>query len=69
MRGYRGCKRTPKSFDLSTIRAKSVKFWAKSMKLLTKYLKFWGNCLKIRIKMKANVVCFEKLAPNVGRIT
>jgi len=29
----RGCKRTTKSFDLSKIRAKSLKIWAESLKI------------------------------------
>jgi len=58
-----GCKRTPKSFDLSKIRAKSLKIrakslkiWAKSMLKFPKYLKIWANYLKIRAKMAPNVV-------------
>ena len=31
-RGYSGCKRTPKSFDLLKTWAKSLKIWAKSLK-------------------------------------
>jgi len=56
-----GCKR--KSFDLSKIRAKSLKIrakslkiWAKSMLKFPKYLKIWANYLKIRAKMAPNVV-------------
>jgi len=54
--GGGGCKRTQKSFDLSKIRAKSVKIRAKAMKMFGKYLDFWANYLKIRIKMAPNVV-------------
>jgi len=46
----RGCKRTPKSFDLVKIREKSLKIrekfveiWTKSLKAFTKSLKMWAN--------------------------
>ena len=59
-RGCRGCKRTPKSFDLSTIREKSTKRFAK-------YLKFWANYLQIWIKMALNVVSFLKIGAQRGK--
>ena len=36
---------------------------SQSMKMFAKYLKFWANYLKIRIKMAPNVVWFWKIAP------
>jgi len=39
----RGCKRTPRSFDLSKIRVKFLKIWAKSLKFQAKYLKIWAK--------------------------
>jgi len=50
-----GCKRTTKGFDLSKIRAKSLKILAKSLKI-------WA-------KMVPNVVSYQKMAPNVCRKT
>jgi len=41
--GCRGCKSTPKSFDLVKIPKKSVEIWAKSLKTFTKSLKIWAN--------------------------
>jgi len=49
----RGCKRTPKSFDLSKIRAKSLKIWAKPLNI-------WAKFLKTRAEMVPNVVCLQK---------
>jgi len=49
-RGCRECKRTPKSFDLLKIRAKSLKIRAKSLKIWAKSLKIWAKSLKIRTK-------------------
>jgi len=54
-REFRGCKRTPKSFGWSQIRAKSLKIRAKSLKLWTKFLKIWVKPLKILEKMATNV--------------
>jgi len=39
-RGYRGCKRTPKSFDFVKIRAKFFKILAKSVKFWAKWFLF-----------------------------
>ena len=47
-----GCRRNPRSFDLSKNRAKSLKIWAKTMKMFAKYLKIWTNYLKIRQKWR-----------------
>jgi len=52
-RGCRGCKRTPKSFDLSKIRAKALNIWAKSLKIWAKFLKIHSN--SIRAKMATSV--------------
>jgi len=64
--GCRGCNSTPKSFDLSKIRVKSLKICAKSMKMFARYLKFWANYLKIRIKIAPNVVWFLKIGAQRG---
>jgi len=50
-RGCRGCKHTPKSFDLSKIQRKSLKIWAKT--------------LQIRAKMAPDVAWFQKLTHTV----
>jgi len=57
------CKRTPKSFDLLKIWAKSLKNWAKSLNIWAKfvnsqekYLKILTNYLQIRAKIAPNVV-------------
>ena len=56
----RGCKRTPKSFDLSKIRAKSLKIWEES-------LKNRQNLWKLHAKMATNVVWLQKMATNICR--
>ena len=74
--GVGGCKRTPKTLDLSKIwekslkiQAKSLKIWAKSLKIREKSLKIWAQSLKSRAQMAPNVVWFENMAPNVCRNT
>ena len=51
--GRRGCKHTPKSFDLVEFLAKSFKSRAKSLKTFTNSVKVWA-------KMAPNIVWFEK---------
>jgi len=41
------CKRNTKSFDLSKIKAKSLKFPAKSVKMCAKSVKIFATSLKI----------------------
>ena len=52
-RRCRGCKRTPKSFDLSKIRAEALNIWAKSLKIWAKFLKI--HSYSIRAKMATSV--------------
>jgi len=64
------CGVTPKSFDLSKIRAKSAKIWAKFMKMFPKFLKILGKLPENTDKNGAQkLFSSEKLAPNVERIT
>jgi len=56
MVGWQWCrryKRTPNSFDLSKIRAKSLKTWEKSLKIWAKWY--------------PTFFCFKKMAPSVCR--
>ena len=53
---------TPKSFDLSKIRTKSMEIFAK-------YLNFWANYVKIRLKFAPNVVWFWEIGAQRDRIT
>jgi len=43
----RGCYRTPKTFDLLKIRAKSLKMWAKSVEIWAKFVKTFGKSLYV----------------------
>jgi len=55
----RGCKQTPKSYDLSKIQAKSLKMWSNALKIWVKSLSIQAKSLQI----------WEKMAPNVWRKT
>jgi len=57
----RGCKHTPKSFELLKIWAKSLKIWAKSRKIWAKSLKIQTKSLNIQEK---SLTIWAKMAPN-----